>query len=164
MFRLAALTIGIGLVLSACSSSDVDASAVPDLPVVTRQEVEALLATSEVPVVLNVWASWCTPCRSEAPLLERAAFDFEGRVAFVGVDVRDDMDDARRFIAEFFPEAPIDHIYDRPGDVPRALGGSNGVPLTFFYAAGGELVWLHPGVIDERTLALQIDEILARSS
>ena len=112
---------------------------------------------------INMWASWCTPCRSEAPLLSRAADRFEGRVDFVGVNVRDGMDDARRFVAEFFAEAPIGHLHDRPGDVPGSLGGGNGVPQTFFYAAGGELVYWHPGVIDERTLALQIDEIVARS-
>jgi cytochrome c biogenesis protein CcmG/thiol:disulfide interchange protein DsbE len=164
MFRLAAGCLGFIMLLSACSGPSVDISEVPDLPVVAPDEVTALLAASDQPVVLNVWASWCTPCRSEAPLLSRAAAEFEGSVDFVGVNVRDGMDDARGFIAEFFPDTPISHLHDRPGDVPVALGGTNGVPLTFFYAAGGELVYLHPGVIDERTLALQIDEILARSS
>jgi hypothetical protein len=43
--------------------------------------------------------------------------------------------------------------------VPATFGGF-GVPLTFFFAPGGELSYLHSGVIDERTLALQIDELL----
>jgi thiol-disulfide isomerase/thioredoxin len=163
MPRLAAACLAFVVLLIACSGPTVDASGVPDLPVVTPEEVTTLLDASEQPVVLNVWASWCTPCRSEAPLLSRAAHEFADSVTFVGVDVRDGMEGARTFIAEFLADAPIAHLYDRPGDVPVALGGTNGVPLTFFYAAGGELVYLHPGVIDERTLALQIDEILARS-
>ena len=80
----------------------------------------------------------------------------------IGLNVRDDQAGARSFIAEFFPTAPIQHLFNPDGDIPPALGGSRGVPLTFFYAPGGELVNLHSGVIDERTLALQIDEILSR--
>jgi thiol-disulfide isomerase/thioredoxin len=153
----------LSIVAAACGGSDVDVSEVPELPPVTGDEMVAALTASEKPVVLNVWASWCIPCRSEAPLLERAADQFAGEVTFIGVNVRDGQTGAREFIAEFFPNAPIDHYLDRPGDVPISLGGNTGVPLTFFYAPGGELVQLHSGVIDERTLALQIDEILARS-
>jgi thiol-disulfide isomerase/thioredoxin len=151
------------LVVAACGASDVDASAIPELPTTTPEEVRTLLDTSAEPVVLNVWASWCIPCRSEAPLLDRAADEFEGAVRFVGVNVRDTQEGAREFIAEFFPEAAIEHLFDPGGAVPPALGGSNAVPLTFFYASGGDLVELHTGVLDERTLALQIDEIIARS-
>jgi cytochrome c biogenesis protein CcmG/thiol:disulfide interchange protein DsbE len=163
MSRLAAWCFALIVVVGACATTTVDASSIPELPVATPDDVESVVAASEQPVVLNVWASWCTPCRSEAPLLAAAAEEFEGTVSFIGVNVRDGMDNARGFIAEFFPDAPITHLHDRPGDVPAALGGTNGVPLTFFYAAGGELVYLHHGVIDERTLALQIDEIRARS-
>ncbi|MEA2000671.1 MAG: thioredoxin domain-containing protein, partial [Actinomycetota bacterium] len=137
-------------------------SAVPQLPGTTADELNALLADSSRPVVVNVWASWCVPCRSEAPLLEKAAESMGSDVRFIGLNVRDDQDGARGFIAEFFPDAPIEHRFDSSGDVPVALGGTRGVPLTFFYAPGGELVNLHSGVIDERTLALQIDEILSR--
>ena len=103
----------------------------------------------------------CVPSRSEAPLLERAAVT-ASNVRFIGLNVRDDQNGARGFIAEFFPEAPIEHLADPSGVIPIDLGGSRGVPLTFFYDQSGGLVELHSGVIDERTLALQIDEILRR--
>jgi cytochrome c biogenesis protein CcmG/thiol:disulfide interchange protein DsbE len=151
----------LALLLAACSSS-VDISNVPELPVATAADVEALLATTDTPVIINVWASWCVPCRSEAPLLERAATTTADEIRFVGLNVRDDQSGARGFIAEFFPEAPIDHLADPSGAVPIELGGNRGVPLTFFYDRSGTLVELHSGVIDERTLALQIDEILRR--
>ncbi len=163
MRRVVLVILVLSAVLAACGGSNVDVSDVPELPPVTGDEMMAILAASEEPVVLNVWASWCIPCRSEAPLLERAAEQFAGEVTFIGVNVRDGQSGAREFIAEFFPDAPINHYLDRPGDVPIALGGNTGVPLTFFYAPHGELVQLHSGVIDERTLALQIDEILART-
>jgi thiol-disulfide isomerase/thioredoxin len=161
--RIALLLVTFGVALAACSGgTDVDVSEIPELPTATTEDVEALLTSSELPVVLNVWASWCIPCRSEAPLLDRAADEFSDRVQFIGLNVRDSQLGAREFIAEFLAEADIDHLFDQPGDVPSALGGTRGVPLTFFYAPGGELVELHFGVIDERTLALQIDEITRR--
>jgi thiol-disulfide isomerase/thioredoxin len=163
MLRPLAL-VALVLIVTACGGAAVDVSDIPEIPETTPDEVEALLAASEQPVVLNVWASWCIPCRSEAPLLERATAEFADRVRFVGVNVRDGQSDARGFIAEFFPDAAIEHLFDRNGDVPPSLGGSGAVPLTFFYAPGGQLVKLHSGVLDERTLALEIDEILARAN
>ncbi len=126
----------------------------------TADELAEQLRQSTEPVVVNVWASWCVPCRSEAPLLERAAR--QSSVRFIGLNVQDDQTGARTFIAEFFPSAPIEHYIDLSGNVPVTLGGTRGVPLTFFFAPGGELVKLHTGVIDERTLALQLDEIAVR--
>jgi thiol-disulfide isomerase/thioredoxin len=164
MRRLPVFLISLALVTAACGGSDVDITDVPELTPTSPDAVQSLLDTSSDPVVVNVWASWCIPCRSEAPLLERAAAEFADRVRFVGVNVRDSQGGAREFIAEFFPDAAIEHLFDRTGDVPPALGGSGAVPLTFFYGPGGELVRLHSGVLDERTLALEIDEILSRTS
>lgn len=159
--RRVALFLVTTMLLAACGGSDVDISAIPELPTISTAELEALLAESEVPVVVNVWASWCVPCRSEGPLLATAA-TASPQVRFVGLNVRDDQEGARGFIAEFFADAPMDHLLDADGNIPVELGGSRGVPLTFFYAPGGELIELHTGVIDERTLALQINEIMSR--
>ena len=151
--------VALAVLLAACGGSDVDISSVAELPAISGDELISELAQSTEPVVVNVWASWCVPCRSEAPLLERAAE--RSSVRFIGLNVRDDQQGARTFIAEFFPDTPIEHYMDSSGDVPVELGGTRGVPLTFFFAPGGELIKLHTGVIDERTLALQIDEIAA---
>ncbi|NNF63726.1 MAG: hypothetical protein HKN07_05640, partial [Acidimicrobiia bacterium] len=73
---------------------------------------------------------------------------------------------ARGFIAEFGTTTAggeIEHFFDPSGDIPIALGGTRGVPLTFFFEPGGDLSYFQPGVIDERTLALQIDELLERT-
>lgn len=157
------IAVVLTLALAACASgSEGSIEAIPELPETSTAELTAELAASEVPIVLNVWASWCIPCRSEAPLLDRAAVEFEAEVRFIGLNVRDSQNDARGFIAEFFPDAPIEHLTDPGGTIPVDLGGSRAVPLTYFYAPGGELVQLHTGVLDERTLALQIDELLAR--
>lgn len=161
MRRTLAATVTAVLLLSACGGSDAAPDAEPPVPI-TFEEVESLLGRSTEPVVLNVWASWCVPCRSEAPLLDAAARLHEGAIRFVMLDVRDQPGSAAEFIAEFYGDAPMEHFADDGGDIPVRLGGTRGVPLTFFYASGGELVDLHFGVIDERTLVLQIDELLSR--
>ena len=156
MIRRLLTFAALGLVLSACGSSEsID---VPELPVIDELILSELL-TSDSPLVLNVWASWCIPCRSEAPLLSAAHEAFGDEVSFVGIDIEDTQDAARSFISEYGLE--FDNYFDRSGSVRSTLGGV-GVPITYFFAPGGELVYQHSGVIDERTLSLQIDEILNR--
>jgi cytochrome c biogenesis protein CcmG, thiol:disulfide interchange protein DsbE len=162
VFRLArslALLAMLVVLATSCSSAEPVEGVEAPTPI-TGEEMQQLLSASTEPVVLNVWASWCTPCRSEAPLLSRAADEFGDEVAFIGLDVRDTPEGATAFIGEFFPDAPITHFADPSGQIPIDLGASRGVPLTLFFRAGGELSYLHFGVIDERTLALQIDELV----
>lgn len=144
-------------VVTACSAgaSD-DISMVEDLPAVTAAEFEAHLAELEKPAVVNVWASWCLPCRSEAPLLDEAHRQFGDEIAFIGVDVQDSQPAAKRFLSEFGLD--FTHFFDRDRAIPNFYGGL-GTPITMFFAPHGELVSIHNGVIDERTLALNIDEL-----
>jgi cytochrome c biogenesis protein CcmG/thiol:disulfide interchange protein DsbE len=157
--RIVLTALVVALVAVGCSAAEPVEDIDPPVPI-TSQDMQQLLADSTKPVVVNVWASWCTPCRSEAPLIGKAAEQFENDVIFVGLDVRDTPNDAAAFIAEFFPTAPIEHYADPSGSIPTDLGGSRGVPLTLFHRPGGELSYLHFGVIDERTLVLQIDELV----
>ena len=155
---LLAVLAALLFVLTSCTSED-SQTIVPPLPPTDADQVAALLETSTQPVIVNIWASWCIPCRSEAPLIERAYNQFGDQIRFIGVNVADTQSGARQFIDEF--DLSFENLFDAPRTVPAALGGS-GVPLTFFFAPGGELVHYQPGVIDERTLALQIDELLRR--
>ncbi len=152
------LLVAFVFVLAACSPTE--AVDVDPPPPTTADEVTTLLEESTIPVVLNVWASWCVPCRSEAPLLSKASNRYRGEVRLIGLNVRDAPGGAAAFIGEFYLDAAIEHFADSDGFIPIGLGGSRGVPLTFFYRPGGELSFLHYGVIDERTLALQIDELV----
>jgi len=153
-YLMAALLV----VLAGCTARESPAVGSP-LNETTADEVIALLEASPQPIVINIWASWCIPCRSEAPLIQRAYEKFGDDIRFIGINVADTQDGAQQFIAEF--GLSFENLFDAPRTVPAALGGS-GVPLTFFFAPGGELVHYQPGVIDERTLALQIDELLER--
>ena len=150
----------IALVIAACSpgaADSPDVSAIPDLVETDAQSFAAHLETIDRPAVVNVWASWCLPCRSEAPLLNTAFEEYGDQVEFIGVDVQDTQNGAKEFLAEFGLE--FDHFFDRNRTVPNSLGGI-GTPITFFFGPRGELIATHNGIVDERTLALNIDELL----
>jgi cytochrome c biogenesis protein CcmG/thiol:disulfide interchange protein DsbE len=152
--------LAIAIAVAACSADPPAGAGADPIPPITAADFETLINSSNHPLVVNVWASWCVPCRSEAPLLRAAHESFGDRIRFIGIDVRDSQGEALAFMAEF--GIAYENYFDREGAIPSALGGF-GVPLTFFFAPGGERVFFQPGVIDERTLALQIDELLARS-
>jgi cytochrome c biogenesis protein CcmG/thiol:disulfide interchange protein DsbE len=91
------------------------------------------------PVVLNFFASWCAPCREEAPLLEAAwrAHRSDG-VRFVGVDVQDTDEAARHFVREFDVTYPILR-WDESRVLTQELG-VYGLPQTFFITHEWELL------------------------
>jgi cytochrome c biogenesis protein CcmG/thiol:disulfide interchange protein DsbE len=153
--------IGV-LLLAACSGTAPDVSDVPDIPETTAQVFAAHLADIDRPAIVNVWASWCLPCRSEAPLLDQAHNQYGDQIEFIGVDVQDDQTDAKEFLAEF-GLADFDHFFDRDREVPNFYGAI-GTPVTMFFGPNGELIETHNGVVDERTLALNIDELLRLGS
>lgn len=152
-----AVAVAISLTITACSGIDPGAgSDLPDLPVTDATEFEAHLADLDRPAVVNVWASWCGPCRSEAPLLNQAHAEYGDQIEFIGVAVQDSQPGAKEFLAEF--GLPFNHFFDRNRSVPNHYGVF-GTPITMFFAPHGELVTTHNGVIDERTLALNLDEL-----
>lgn len=107
------------------------------------------------PVVLNAWASWCPPCREEAPTLERVSTDLgpEG-VQFLGIVSDDTVASASAYALEAgldFPHALDDGSFDRDY-VVQAL------PTTYVLDAEGRLVAKHAGPISEARLRVLIEE------
>lgn len=145
------------LLLAACSGSGspTDTGAA-DLPEIDGPGIRAVLADLDRPAVVNVWASWCLPCRSEAPLFAAAKDAYSDRVEFIGIDVEDDRASAVEFIDEFGLD--FDHYFDPSRTVPAELGGF-GTPITYFVDGTGEIIEIHSGIIDEQTLALMLDEL-----
>jgi cytochrome c biogenesis protein CcmG/thiol:disulfide interchange protein DsbE len=151
------LILGIALVATACSAgTDVTSGDAPEP--ITLDELTTKIAQSGRPTIVNVWASWCLPCRSEAPLLATAATT-RTNVDFIALNVRDNPGAAAAFIAQYYDKAPMIHYADRSGTVPIEMGGGRGVPITFFYDQDAALVQIHRGIIDEPTLAFYLDEI-----
>jgi cytochrome c biogenesis protein CcmG/thiol:disulfide interchange protein DsbE len=89
-------------------------------------------------VVLNFWASWCAPCKAEAPRLEAAWQRFRDRgVVVIGVDAQDFSGDARKFMRRHGVTYP--NVHDGPGNtLPKY--GVTGFPETYFVGRDGRLV------------------------
>lgn len=107
-------------------------------------------------IVVSFWASWCVPCREEAPLLEAAwrAYREQG-VVFVGVNVQDQEDAARQFIQEFrftFPNGP-----DRGSRIAVDYG-VYGIPELFFLDGTGRITYKHIGLIGASLLRAKLEE------
>ena len=89
------------------------------------------------PVVLNLWASWCGPCREEMPALQRVHTAAGGQVLFLGIDTRDGQSAARSFVQDF--GVTYASLSDPEGTVLNRLGG-RGLPLTIVLAADGTVL------------------------
>lgn len=104
------------------------------------------------PVVLNLWASWCTPCREEAPRLQKGWERWGPRgVAYLGLNIQDLRGDARGFAQKFGITHPS--VRDARRGVADSYGAT-GIPETFFVDARGRVVGHVIGVVSERELAV----------
>jgi len=94
------------------------------------------------PVVLNFWASWCGPCKAEAPALEKLWRQYRGKgVVFVGVDSNDASSDARRFMSAHGITYPV--VSDKNGLVAANRYDIASLPVTYFVNRKGRLVATH---------------------
>jgi cytochrome c biogenesis protein CcmG, thiol:disulfide interchange protein DsbE len=109
------------------------------------------------PLVLNFWASWCIPCKEEAPFLAAAAQAHRREVAFLGVDIQDFERDAREFLDEL--EVPYSSVRDGTSNTPDAYG-LTGVPETYYLDAEGRIVEHATGAVSRRELEAGIVQIL----
>ena len=111
-------------------------------------------------VVVNFWASWCVPCRDEAPVLESTWRKYKDRgVVFVGVDYVDTEKEALAFLKEFditYPNGP--DIHEEASHAYRIQG----VPETYFVGKDGQLYGNYIGPIDVPTLSSRIEELLKK--
>jgi len=110
------------------------------------------------PVIINFWASWCPPCRIEAPLLERTWRAYKNRgLIFLGINIQDRKEDALSYIREFdvtYPNGP-----DPTGEITIDYGVS-GLPVTFFISRKGEVVRRWVGAVEPGVLINSIEEIM----
>jgi cytochrome c biogenesis protein CcmG/thiol:disulfide interchange protein DsbE len=138
----------------------------PDAPgfVLPRLDAEGALDLASLRgrvVVINFWASWCLPCRDEAPVLEATWQKYRERgVVVLGVNVQDLVPEARRFLKETRTTFPT--VRDKDNTVYRAYG-LTGVPETFFVDRQGRIVRKFPGAVtDLKEWFRVVEEVLAR--
>jgi cytochrome c biogenesis protein CcmG/thiol:disulfide interchange protein DsbE len=110
------------------------------------------------PVVINFWASWCPPCRDEAPLIERTWRAYKNRdLIFIGVNIQDRKEDALNYLREFnitYPNGP-----DPTGEITIDYGVS-GLPVTFFVSRDGKVIRRWVGALEPSVLKRSIEEIM----
>jgi cytochrome c biogenesis protein CcmG, thiol:disulfide interchange protein DsbE len=101
------------------------------------------------PAAINFWASWCEPCREEAPALERLARSLGGRAQIVGVNWNDSSSGARSWIEKYGWTFP--NLRDGEGAVGRDYG-LRGLPTTFIIDPHGRIADVLPGPQSESSL------------
>jgi cytochrome oxidase Cu insertion factor (SCO1/SenC/PrrC family)/thiol-disulfide isomerase/thioredoxin len=112
------------------------------------------------PVVINAWASWCPPCRSEFPLFGAASARYGRKVAFLGVDTNDSASNARAFLSAHPVSYPS---YQSSASGLGWLAGIESMPTTVFVDRTGHVVKVHPGEYEtEATLVYDVQRLLDR--
>jgi cytochrome c biogenesis protein CcmG/thiol:disulfide interchange protein DsbE len=112
------------------------------------------------PAVINFWASWCGPCRREAPMLEQMARKYEGRVAFLGVDVQDIESEAVKFQEKYGISYPL--VRDPDQVLPKALWTDQGLPQTFYVDISGRVTSGGRGEVVAEDLERELKALLPR--
>jgi cytochrome c biogenesis protein CcmG/thiol:disulfide interchange protein DsbE len=108
------------------------------------------------PVVVNKWASWCDPCRTEFPFFQSQAAKLGDKVAFLGVD-SNDSDDAARTFLEANP-VPYPSYTDPDLEIAASLDAEREFPATIFFNSRGEQVSVYRGgYASENELAADIE-------
>ena len=145
----------VAVVLSSCAASDSKAST----PIPTPKLVD--LRTGKPsdwgqegrPLVVNLWASWCTPCKTEMPAIQKVAAKLGDKVDIVGVTDQKDLDAARRAAAKAGVRYRL--LVDTDQSLLSDLG-IVGLPGTVFVDAKGKVIGRHTGVLTEETLLKEI--------
>lgn len=146
------------------AQAEVEAKPAPDfsLPSLDGNGTVSISAYRGSIVVLNFWATWCTPCRLEAPGLERTAKAYRDRgVRFLGVDERDNDPAGRAFVKEF------GITYPSGSDPPGRLAFSYelfGMPTTFVIDGRGTIRYRFVGYVTEDALRSALDPLVEKAA
>ena len=136
---LACVVVGVVLAEVLTAGGGESTREAPQLPnqVLNGPRVD-LASLRGKPALVNFWASWCQPCRQEAPELKRFDKTLGNKANLVGVDWNDTTDNATKFIADAGWQYPIlrDPLAGRSG----TAYGLNGLPTTFVLNAQGQIV------------------------
>jgi len=155
---VAAMAACLAFVGVGCSSGG-DESSLPDVEIVSLDGTETTsLADLEGPAVINLWATWCAPCRREIPAFEEVHQARSDEVRFVGINVGEDADVAAEYLAEV--GATYDQYSDSEGYVITELD-TTAMPVTIVIDADGEITERRLGPMDVDDLDTAIDEALA---
>lgn len=143
---------------AALTSSDVD-NRLPDLRLPCFTGGQAVdIGQIRGPVLVNLWASWCAPCRDELPAFQRLADRLTGRVRVVGVVTKDTRNGARWLGTDLGVTFPA--LFDQNGDLLARVGRS-ALPVTLFVDGAGRIAYTYNSEpLDDAALARLTDRYL----
>lgn len=138
-------------------------TAAPDFSVTDSEGTAVKLSDfSGKPVIINFWASWCSPCKEEMPEFQSAWTEFGDDITFMMVNAtdgaRETEESARAFIEKQGYTFPI--YYDTALEAVNTYG-ITGFPTTFFIDKDGYVMAVAEGMINEKTLRTGIDLLIA---
>lgn len=161
---LAAAVLSAVLVWGVLSSMllliDSQARPLPDLELATMDQGSANLRSLQAdharPMVVNLWATWCPPCRREMPVLAEAQAEHQS-IEFVFVNVGEQQGTIRDFLDT--QELTLSNILLDRGNRLGAMTGAHVLPTTLFYNADGLLVDSHTGELSRATLRERLEKL-----
>lgn len=150
----------LAVVVAACGSGGGDAGGLGQpLPSVEVSPLDGgdpiALDSIDGPAVVNLWATWCVPCRTEMPEFEAVHRERGDEVSFVGVNIGDDADQATEFLDEV--GVTFGQYLDPDGSVQTGLAATQ-LPVTVVIDADGEITTKVVGRMDQTALEAAIDE------
>lgn len=164
-------TVGVLVVLlSGCGTRTSSTPLPPAAPVVQPATIDELVGAVRAPgarlVLLNVWATWCVPCREEFPDMVRVGREYHDRglrLVLVSGDFDSELPAVHRFLADH----GVDFLtYIKQGDDMHFIDGidprwSGALPATVLYDGGGRRIKFHEGKVPYDTLKTWIEAALA---
>ena len=153
-----ALTLAI--LAGGCGAGD-DASRLPDIDLPTVDGSTSIdLGDLTGPAVVNLWATYCAPCRREIPDFERVHREVADTVRIIGVNIGDTPEQIDDYLSSLDdPTVTYEQVVDLMADVPDALGTVT-LPVTFFLNASGDIVEVHDGPLEADELRERISTLV----
>ena len=128
------------------------------LTTLAGESVDLAALAAGQPLVVNLWASWCPPCRREMPVLAAAQQRISG-VRFVFVNQGEDAAAVLRYLAVSSKELKLSNVVFDPTAALGSAVGSRALPTTLFYDATGRLVATHLGELSAASLASKLQPL-----
>lgn len=156
--------LGVGMILGGLIALLGGKGNAPDFTVLNERGQSVQLSDYRgKPVVVNFWATWCTPCQSELPAFESAYEEYKKDVKFMMVNLttKEDSIGGVSAIKDFISERGYDFpvFFDTKGEASKSYDTS-AIPVTLFIDKKGDLVYQHVGAMSEMQLINFIEKYL----